>query len=735
MKKKKFEELPTEEKKEMNNDFEVKENSDVSQQGGDFDFAPEEGRVYEQKFTTKPTTFTKDAFKRFAKNKSSLVAAGILAILIGMAIIVPIVNKNDITTNNLRTKYLPPKWFDDANGFMDGTRSVDNAVLDPKTEKLPSDSEYRAECVIGNINVSTRTTDSFNDSVSKYGHGGDFVVTSEKVDQIGAIQSPKITFDAEDNVGLTVNFDIEAMREKNNSNGLIFRLYLNNTYDSEFNEIIDLYNFRGTDYIETFSNNDLLSLVRSSSIYEAAGKPFRFTSYFVIEVTAGSEVSDVLNGLYIKNVLFTKEKAGTDLSNCNILDGVTGLTEYRKIPKPTETIRQYSLIGDTYANVTLHNAIIKYGSFRYDAYKHAYGEAKNHVFGKTEIETFVSKGWMTYEWGRPIYKSSSSKPASNLGENGDFGWNTKTNEYYIKEKGKWVSYDGDIFTPGTFTLTKEGETYCPIREIQKQVYTKVRDIRGNIMSDQSIEATISWYRYDYFRGYLTSCETPKYIFGTDRFGRDFFKMVFAGLLVSLGLGVMASFINIFIGVIWGSISGYFGGWVDIVMERVTEILGGIPWIIMMTLIILLLGSNFWTFLLALCLTGWMGIANITREQFYRYKGREYVLASRTLGASDARLIFRHILPNGIGTIVTSSVLMIPGVIFTEANISYLLPNLLNFSNPTFGISLSNVQADIKSYPYLIVSASIVMALIMISFNLFGNGLRDAFNPSLKGSDE
>ena len=199
---------------------------------------------------------------------------------------------------------------------------------------------------------------------------------------------------------------------------------------------------------------------------------------------------------------------------------------------------------------------------------------------------------------------------------------------------------------------------------------------------------------------------------------------------------MASIINIFIGIIWGSISGYFGGWVDLVMERITEILGGMPWIVMMTLIILLLGSNFWTFLLALCLTGWMGIANITREQFYRYKGREYVLASRTLGASDGRLIFRHILPNGIGTIVTSAVLMIPGVIFTEANISYLLPNLITFGNTqSFGITMSNVQGDIQYYPFLIVSASIIMALIMISFNLFGNGLRDAFNPSLKGSDE
>ena len=171
------------------------------------------------------------------------------------------------------------------------------------------------------------------------------------------------------------------------------------------------------------------------------------------------------------------------------------------------------------------------------------------------------------------------------------------------------------------------------------------------------------------------------------------------------------------------------------MERLTEILGGMPWTVLMTLIVLLLGSNFWTFLLAMCLTGWIGTAATTRAQFYRFKGREYVLAARTLGASDGRLIFRHILPNGIGTIITSAALMIPSVIFSEATISYILPNVLSFQGTSFGVSLSNAQAYIYTYPYLIISGSIIMAIVMICFNLFGNGLRDAFNPSLKGGNE
>ena len=128
----------------------------------------------------------------------------------------------------------------------------------------------------------------------------------------------------------------------------------------------------------------------------------------------------------------------------------------------------------------------------------------------------------------------------------------------------------------------------------------------------------------------------------------------------------------------------------------------------------------------------MGTASRTRTQFYRFKGREYILASRTLGASDTRLIFRHILPNALGTIVTSSVLMIPSLIFTESTLSYLGLGL-NGSN-SFGNILSDNQAYLQTYPALIVFPSVIISLLMISFNLFGNGLRDALNPSLKGSD-
>jgi oligopeptide transport system permease protein len=198
------------------------------------------------------------------------------------------------------------------------------------------------------------------------------------------------------------------------------------------------------------------------------------------------------------------------------------------------------------------------------------------------------------------------------------------------------------------------------------------------------------------------------------------------------LGLIVSAINILIGVIWGSISGYFGGITDIVMERIVDILNGIPWIVLMTVIVLKMGSNLFTFALALCLTGWIGTESVTRSQFYRYRDREYVLAARTLGAKSPRLIFRHILPNAIGTIVTSSILMIPSVIFSEATISYLGLGLRGIAS--LGVILSDNQKVFQSYPFELVVPAVIISLLMICFNLFGNGLRDAFNPSLKGDD-
>ena len=136
---------------------------------------------------------------------------------------------------------------------------------------------------------------------------------------------------------------------------------------------------------------------------------------------------------------------------------------------------------------------------------------------------------------------------------------------------------------------------------------------------------------------------------------------------------------------------------------------------------------------AFVLTGWIGTAALTRKQFYRFKGREYVLASKTLGASDKRLMYKHILPNAIGTIITSSVLVIPGVISSETALTYLgIINLSDFAGTSIGELMALGQQSMTSSAHAMLFPALFVSLLLISFNLFGNGLRDAFDPSTRG---
>ena len=233
-------------------------------------------------------------------------------------------------------------------------------------------------------------------------------------------------------------------------------------------------------------------------------------------------------------------------------------------------------------------------------------------------------------------------------------------------------------------------------------------------------------------------EKPVFLFGANALGGDIFVRLSSGARLSLILGVSVSAINLIIGLIWGSVSGYYGGTVDLVMERVTDILSAIPFVIVATLFHLHFASKagpILSLLFAFVVTGWIGTAATTRMQFYRYKNQEYVLASRTLGASDARLIFVDILPNALGTLITSSVLMIPGVIFSESSLSYL--NIIDLSNSnvtSVGTLLNEGSNFLSTYPHMIMFPAIFISILMITFNLVGNGLRDAFNPTLRGEE-
>ena len=227
--------------------------------------------------------------------------------------------------------------------------------------------------------------------------------------------------------------------------------------------------------------------------------------------------------------------------------------------------------------------------------------------------------------------------------------------------------------------------------------------------------------------------------GTNQHGQDLLVCLASGARLSFILAISVSLINFVIGVAFGSVSGYYGGWVDLIMERITDILSGVPFIVVATLFQLHLADRLGalpSLLFAFVLTGWIGIAYRVRTQFYRFKNHEYILAARTLGARDARLMFRHILPNSLGTIITGTILIIPGVIFSESMLSYLgIINLETSGMTSIGTMLSNGQAYLSNYPHILLFPAVFISLLEISFNLFGNGLRDAFNPSLRGVDE
>lgn len=661
----------------------------------DFEFVQLDKSIHDTKFDTKPTTYFKDALKRFAKSKSAVTAAVILGVLIVTSVIVPMANGNSINGQNTLARNLPPKWFSNANGFMDGTGWVSGTTINPSTG-LPvavggeeNANSYVEVGIMGGkeaIQYSEVITDNIASGLTvQYGWGGSLTAfpTVYDVEEV-VLYSPKFTIDLNEENSYSYVLDAERSAAEGDGGNPVFSVYFGqDVTDSETGKTTFTPKYElvaaSTDYQSR--TIDLSSAILNSAAYEAEGAE-------AATVLTGS-IAFVVKPEGVHKSIFINE---SDLTLAGVKNDVVSFDEavrvYQKKDGDTANARTWLVLGQ--AQARLYGVHSKTGSFRYDYYAAAYAD-RSGSFSKTDVNEFIARGWMTYEWQNRNVEDASMY----------------------------------------FKLTPEGEKYCPIRSVVSEKYSSFGDIKGS-----TLVCVQSNYRLMYYKGLIGECAPVYFLFGTDGNGNDFFKVVFSGLLTSLCLGFLASIINISIGLLWGSISGYFGGWTDIIMERCTEIMGGMPQIVVMTLVAMLLGSNFGTFLLALCLTGWIGISGTTRSQFYRFKRREYVLASRTLGASDGRLIFRHILPNGIGMIITSGILMIPSVIFAEASISYILPGVISFGSMTsFGVTLSQAQKFINTQPYMIVSASIVMAIIMICFNLFGNGLRDAFNPSMKGNNE
>lgn len=607
-----------------------------------FNFHQKEKELHDVAIKGKPTTFLKDALRRFVRNKSSVVASVILGILVLFALIVPFALPYDTSGASTGTTYLPPKLFEAGTGFWDGTKTYDNMVFNPQ-EGRP-DGNFNSSAIIGDLRTYGGKLDNTPNQFASGGYirvgstgGSDYVWTNQST-SLDPTQSFSLSYTMDQGIS---SYDVVPY--------FIRLSYTTTNPDTgeTSNNYIPL--VENSSNFGTVANLDVTQQIQESTL----------TAQDSVQLQVGIQGSGQqrLEGVFLKDLMLSQN--GTSIEAFSLSDANAALLN---------GTWKTSSAGQS----GLSQADITYVSFTYDPYRLAYGDVDD-IYTVAEMQNLIDQGYVSYDF--------------NVGES-------------------------------SFQVLDDRS---PVIQVTRQ-----ETISAAGITEIEVHVVISRYKQMGFTS------MPLHIFGTDANGIDMFKYVAEGLRNSLLIAVGISLICIVFGLIYGSIEGYFGGYIDLFMERFVDILGNIPSLILITIFILHLGQGFLTFMLALCLTGWIGTAGLTRTQFYRFKRREYILAARSLGAKDGRLIFKHILPNAVGTIITSSVLIIPSVIFAEASIAYLGIGLTGLSS--LGVILSENQINIQTNQYLLVFPSVILALLLICFNLMGNGLRDAFNPSTKGSD-
>ena len=221
-----------------------------------------------------------------------------------------------------------------------------------------------------------------------------------------------------------------------------------------------------------------------------------------------------------------------------------------------------------------------------------------------------------------------------------------------------------------------------------------------------------------------------FLFGTDDLGRDLWTRTWQGARVSLIIAFVTIFIDMIIGMSYGLISGYFGGAVDNVMQRIVEIANSVPRLVIVSVLAIFMPKGMGLVIVTLLLTEWIGMSKIARAEMLRIKEEEYVLASRTLGAHSMHIIFKQILPNTIGPIITQVMFSIPTAIFTEAFLSFVGVGIM-LPQCSIGSLIESGFNNITTLPYQILPPIIVLALQMLGFNFIGDGFREALAPKLE----
>ncbi|TGB05223.1 oligopeptide ABC transporter permease [Halobacillus salinus] len=288
----------------------------------------------------------------------------------------------------------------------------------------------------------------------------------------------------------------------------------------------------------------------------------------------------------------------------------------------------------------------------------------------------------------------------------------------------WLGMDGMLTSVQTADTVEGAEEKALMRFNNQEEFitTSVLSEGGN-GEPAEVEAV-----YDVYGA--KGLEDQNFWFGTDGLGRDLWTRTWKGTRISLYIALLAAAIDMVIGVAYGGISAYYGGRVDNIMQRIIEIIVGIPNLVIVILMILILEPGIISITIALTITGWIGMARIIRGQVLKLKNQEFVLASKTLGAQDNRVLRKHLVPNVLGLIIINTMFTIPNAIFFEAFLSFIGLGL-----PTPIASLGTLIEDgfnsLQIYPHILLFPAIIISLLMIAFNILADGLRDAFDPKMR----